>query len=234
MHGVLCKPSFSHDRLIFFFITDNAPLHLFVPLLTISTLSGGNVSKNWACMHIHTWQGSNKTTLSTDSQCERKYMAIRWCCAAHTSFLQPTHIFHSSLCCPGPVTLNWPWLRFAFSLPLTLDVLLLMSLWQYLDKAVADTSSKERHRGAVPQFLIYVQACALLNCPSVWDRFFLLWVGGGSEETKKRDEGAKEKNRRQKIIQSWQYDRKEQVIRAGMGNCRGVDSRSDLDSLICL
>lgn len=134
----------------------------------------------------------------------------------------------------GPVTLNWPWLRYAFSLPLTLDVLLLMSLWQYLDKAVADTSSKERHRGAVPQFLIYFQACALLNCPSVWDRFFLLWVGGGSEETKKRDEGAKEKNRRQKIIQSWQYDRKEQVIRAGMGNCRGVDSRSDLDSLICL
>lgn len=143
----------------------------------------------------------------------------------------------------GPVTLNWPWLYYAFSLPLTLDVLLLMSLWQYLDKAVAHTSSKERHRGAVPQFLIYVKTNRLTlrtaELPiSVRPFFPFALVSRRRERRDKYKEerwrGKRKKRKTKKFIQSWQYDRKEQVIRAGIGNCRGVDSRSDLDSLICL
>ena len=150
-------------------------------------------------------KGSNKTTVSPYSQCEGK-------CESHTLMLCSTHYLSgakhtfsppSPRCslAQGAVTLAWPWRSHVFTVPPSLDVLLSLSLWQYVDKAVTDTSSQEGHLGssslcnAPPQFLINDKANPLALHIAPWPPEPHITVRKGTNRGKGRSKG-KGKNRK--------------------------------------
>lgn len=102
------------------------------------------------CTHLR-GKGGNKTTMPSYSLCEGK-------CESHALMLCSTHClpeanthFPLSLRCSGTCDIDLTLTVlcvYVFTVPPSLDVLLLLSLWQYVDKAVTDTSCQEGHSGS--------------------------------------------------------------------------------------
>lgn len=157
-----------------------------------------------------------------------------------SSWGQHTFYYPQALAARGAATLTWPWLSCVFTVPPSLDVLLSLSHWQYVDKAVTDTSSQEGHSGsssrcnAPPQFLINDKAnpLALLMAswtPELWEKEQTERRLEAKEEEKFEKEGEKREKESQNGETAWKCEEKEFVH-----GQRGVGSRGDPDRLICL
>lgn len=126
-------------------------------------------------------------------------------CGQHTFYPQ-------ALAARGAATLTWPWLSCVFTVPPSLDVLLSLSLWQYVDKAVTDTSSQEGHSGsssrcnAPPQFLINDKANPLAPLMASWTPEPPISVRKRANREEARSKGRGKNGEKKKKGRKWGED----------------------------